>query len=166
MLIVMSGLPGTGKSAVADGIARATGAPVYSVDPLAFMLWNHGVSREQLSDGKDYEIAAALAAQQLARGGSAILDAVTAFDSTRRAWRAMAERHGTRTLAIECVCTDSELHRARLVQRDRGLPADMEPAWEEVQQREFEAWTEDRLVLDAVDPLDENIRRALAYVRA
>ena len=34
LLIVLSGLPGTGKSAIADGIGRATGLPVLSVDPI------------------------------------------------------------------------------------------------------------------------------------
>jgi AAA+ superfamily predicted ATPase len=34
MLVVMTGLPGTGKTAVAEAVARALPAPVFSVDPI------------------------------------------------------------------------------------------------------------------------------------
>ena len=43
MLIVLSGLPGTGKSAVADGIARALRLPVLSVDPLESAILQAGI---------------------------------------------------------------------------------------------------------------------------
>jgi predicted kinase len=49
VVIVMCGLPGAGKSAVADGLARELGAPVLSVDPLEASLWRgrSGVSCRQ-----------------------------------------------------------------------------------------------------------------------
>jgi broad-specificity NMP kinase len=34
VLVVMSGLPGTGKSAIADALRHELGAPVLSVDPI------------------------------------------------------------------------------------------------------------------------------------
>ena len=34
MLVVMMGLPGAGKSAIAAVVAKAIGTPVFSVDPL------------------------------------------------------------------------------------------------------------------------------------
>lgn len=50
MLVVMTGLPGTGKSAVAEAVAKALCAPVFSVDPLEAVLLRAGIDREQRSD--------------------------------------------------------------------------------------------------------------------
>jgi hypothetical protein len=44
VLIVLSGLPGTGKSTVADGIARALRLPVLSVDPLESAILRAGIA--------------------------------------------------------------------------------------------------------------------------
>ena len=43
MLIVLSGMPGTGKSAIADGIASARRAPVFSVDPIESEIVRAGI---------------------------------------------------------------------------------------------------------------------------
>lgn len=38
-LIVTSGLPGTGKSAVAERLSAALSAPVVSIDPIEAAMW-------------------------------------------------------------------------------------------------------------------------------
>jgi predicted kinase len=68
MLVVMTGLPGTGKSAVAEAVAKALRAPVFSVDPLEAVLLRAGIDREQRSDTAAYDLAAALATSQLQLG--------------------------------------------------------------------------------------------------
>jgi predicted kinase len=40
MLMVFSGLPGTGKSAIADEVGRRLPAPVFSVDPIEAAIWH------------------------------------------------------------------------------------------------------------------------------
>lgn len=44
-LVVMSGLPGTDKSAIADAAGRLLGAPVRSVDPVEAATWRSGIHR-------------------------------------------------------------------------------------------------------------------------
>jgi predicted kinase len=46
----MTGLPATGKSVIADVVAGALSAPVFSVDPLEAALLRLGITREQHSD--------------------------------------------------------------------------------------------------------------------
>lgn len=167
MLVVMMGLPGTGKSAVAEGVARAIAAPVFSVDPLEGTLNRAGIMREQRSDYAAYDLVATLARSQLALGQSAVLDAVNSIELVRAWWRDLAAEFGVPRPLIECVCTDLTLHRERLEGRRRDVPGFMyEAGWDAVEERraEYELCCEERLILDAVHPIDENIRRALAYV--
>src|SRR5687768_2597766 len=103
MLVVMTGLPGTGKSAIAEGVGKALGAPVFSVDPLEAVLLSAGVTREQHSDRIAYELMGMLAEQQLKQGQSAVLDAVNQFAWIRQQWRDLAERFDAPALLIECI---------------------------------------------------------------
>ena len=84
----------------------------------------------------------------------------------RRTWTELAGEFGASWLPIECVCSDVRLHRARLETRTRGIPGWQELTWAEVErvQGYFDPWDEERLVLDSVVPLSENIERALQYV--
>ena len=44
-LIVVSGLPGSGKSTVADGLSRALSIPVFSIDPIEAAMWRGGLAK-------------------------------------------------------------------------------------------------------------------------
>jgi adenylylsulfate kinase-like enzyme len=44
MLIAMAGLPGAGKSSVAEALGRKLTAPVVSVDPIEAAMWRAGVA--------------------------------------------------------------------------------------------------------------------------
>lgn len=44
MLIVVSGLPGAGKSVLADALGPRLGAAVLSVDPIEAAIWRWGIS--------------------------------------------------------------------------------------------------------------------------
>ncbi len=167
MLVVMMGLPGCGKSAVAEGIARAIGAPVFSVDPLEATLIRAGITRVQRSDYAAYDLAATLARSQLTLGQSAIVDAVNSIEIVRAWWRDIAAEFSVPRPLIECVCSDVDLHRRRVEGRNRNIEGFIyEPSWADIEARhaEYEACTEDRLVLDAARPLDHNIREAAEYV--
>lgn len=78
-LIVFSGLPGTGKSLLAEAVGRELGIPVYAKDWLEGSLLNSTVI---LKDKKKdlgwvgYDLLSTLAERQLMLGQSAILDAL------------------------------------------------------------------------------------------
>ena len=165
MLIVLSGMPATGKSAIADGVGHALRLPVYSVDPIESAILRSGIERSFKTGLAAYVVAETLADQALADGLDAVIDAVNAAQPGRDMWRALARKHRVKLAIIECVLSDGELHAARLAARNRGL-ALAEPTWEDVVRRtaEWTSWPEPHLTLDALEPVEINLAKALDYI--
>jgi predicted kinase len=171
-LIVFAGLPGTGKSSVAETIGRTLHIPVFAKDWLQAVLQRcqlqPGADSETLTVGyAGYELLTTLAQRQLYLGQSVILDSVASLEPIRRQWRELAQTYGAAWQVIECVCTDEALHHRRLAQRVRGIPGWYELDWAEVGRVKsyYAPWQDERLVLDAVNPIEENITKALSYIR-
>ncbi|HEU0239626.1 MAG TPA: AAA family ATPase [Micromonosporaceae bacterium] len=168
VLIVMSGLPGAGKSAIADAVGRQLPAAVLSVDPIENAMLRSGIAREQPTGLAAYMVADAVARHLVALGQSVVIDAVNDVAPARDQWRAIAREHDVVMPVIEVVCSSEPTHRARLAARVRDLPGFSEPTWDDVlrRQAEFEPWAQERLVLDSVDDPERNVARALAYLRS
>ena len=167
LLVVMTGLPGTGKSAIADAVGRALPAPVFSVDPLEATLNRAGITREHRSGYAAYDLAAMLAESQLRVGQSAVVDAVNALSSVRKWWKDIAERNGVPLVTLATICSDRALHRARLEQRTREIEGFLyDVTWADVEARmhEYEPAVEADLVVDAVDPLEDNTTQVLRFL--
>lgn len=162
----MAGLPAAGKSAMAEGLARVLGCAVLSVDPVEAAIWRAGVSRDQPTGLAAYVVVEVLAAEQLALGHDVIIDAVNAVVPAREQWRRVAERTGSVLRFIEVRCCDQSEHRRRLEGRRRDIDGFREPAWEEVQARraDLDDWHDDRLVLDSMTSLGDNLRVALDHL--
>lgn len=165
MLIVLSGLPATGKSAIADGIARARKTPVLSVDPIESAIVRAGIPQTFETGLAAYLIALTLADRNLAAGLDPVIDAVNSVEQAKDWWRELAAKHAVELRIIECVVSDEALHRTRLASRQRSL-AFAEPNWDDVERRraEWTTWPEPHLTLDALDSTDVNMAKALAYV--
>jgi predicted kinase len=165
-LIVFSGLPGTGKSTLAELVGRRLGIPVLSVDPIELAMLRAGIARGFETGLAAYQVVEAIADSQLRLAQSAIVDAVNAVEPAKAMWRALAARHGVPLRVVECVCADEALHRERLTARRRGLSGFPEPTWEEVQQRQLErlAWVEPVLTVDAVESCVANGTRVLDWL--
>lgn len=168
MLIVMAGLPGAGKSAVAGALGRVLPAAVVEVDPVEAAMWRAGVSRDQPTGLAAYLVAEAVADGVLALGRPVVIDAVNAVEAARGQWRALAARHGVPVAFIEVVCSGVEEHRRRLESRVRDIEGFEEPTWESVERRRatYEPWTDHRLVLDSVADLGSNVTKAQEYLTA
>jgi len=167
VLVAMTGLPGTGKSALADAVGRALPAPVFSVDPLEATLNRAGITREHRSGHAAYDLAATLARAQLGADQSAVVDAVNAHGSLRTWWMDIARSHGVPMVTLATICSDSALHRQRLEQRAPTLEGFLyDVSWDDVQagMGDYEPATDADLVLDAVDPLEDNIARVLRHL--
>lgn len=165
-LIVTSGLPGSGKSTIAEGLAGALSAPIFSVDPIEAAMWVSGLPKAETGIAA-YNVAQALASENLKLGRTVIVDAVNPVDAARQMWRDLAEQQSVDLVFIEIVCSDVKIHRERIEARARNIDGMPEVTWEAVQSRrdEYERWTEDRLVLDsAFEPPSTLIAEAIEYV--
>jgi predicted kinase len=166
MLVVVSGLPGSGKSTIADALGRRLGCAVLSVDPIEAAMWRCGITPSFETGVAAYEVAAVVAAHQLQLGLPVIVDAVSPLEIAREMWRDAARRAGSNVRVLEVICSDSDLHRRRLAGRTRDISGFPEPSWDDVLARadEWEAWLDERLVLDSSQPLADNVERALRFL--
>jgi predicted kinase len=75
MLIVFSGLPGTGKTSIATLLARETGAVYLRIDSIEQAMRDSGAVRQCLDDA-GYRVAYAVAEDNLRIGRTVIADSV------------------------------------------------------------------------------------------
>ena len=166
-LIVLSGLPGSGKSMLAEGVSRALSMPLFSIDPIEAAMWRGGLKKDQTGIAA-YEVAIALADEQLRLGHSVIVDAVNPIEAPRAAWRSLAAKYRAGLKIIECICADETIHRARIEARRRNIPGMPEITWVRVLERraEYEPWTDARLTLDtSIETPEKLLADALNYLR-
>jgi predicted kinase len=156
VLIAMAGLPGAGKTTVADAVTRRTGWPVLAVDPVEAALLAAGITADQPTGLAASLAVGALAEHLLRLGRTVLVDAVNAAPEARARWEDLALRTGTTLVFVEVVCSDPELHRQRLEHRRRDLGDLPEPRWDSLDQRreQLVGWTRPRLVLDSVGEVD------------
>ncbi len=108
-----------------------------------------------------------LVIRQLMLDQSAVVDDIVSDDQFVQ-WRETADRFGARLRLIECVCSDESLHRARIEGRVRGIPGWHEVGWDHVERMRAEVLPLDaeRLVVDAVAPIEGNFGRVMDYIAA
>lgn len=167
-LIVFSGLPGTGKSSLAEAIGKDLGIPVFAKDWLEATLLRSDLkpTREEKSLGfAAYELLTVLAERQLMLDQSVILDSVAASKTIRSAWRQLSDQYEADWRVIECICSDEPLHYSRLSRRKRDIPGWHELEWSEVERvkRYYVSWEGERLVLDMTNSFSENLVKAKIY---
>lgn len=167
-LIVFSGLPGTGKSTLAEMLGKQLSIPVFAKDWLEAVMLRSGLqsaSNEQALGYVGYELLAMLAERQLMLNQSVILDSVAGTNSIRTTWKELSQQYGADWRVVECVCSDESLHRSRLSVRERNIPGWHELKWANVEKvkQHYQPWSEDRLVLDMSNSIDENISRVKSY---
>lgn len=121
-LIVMSGLSGTGKSTVAEGIARMLGISRIASDEvrkeLAAARPDPGDIYTRTWSARTYREVYRRGAEELAAGRSVILDATFLDEEHRGEAATVASRHGVPLVLVETVA-DKKVVEARLLERAR-----------------------------------------------
>lgn len=166
--IIFSGLPGTGKSTLAETLGKKLGVPVFAKDWLEATLVRNGLNpvvESKPPKSLGYELLTVLAERQLRLGQSVILDSVAGSQNIRNLWQQLSERYHADWRVIECICSDESLHRTRLLDRKRDIPGWHELEWSEVERvkQYYLPWEGERLVLDLMNSLEENLLKAYKY---
>ena len=174
LLVLITGLPGTGKSTMADVAGRALGAPVLAHDWAMSGLRPYPELQDALDTmgvrghrGVGWSLLWALARSQLRLGTSVVLDGV-ARDADVEGTRLVARDEGAGSVAILTSIRDAELHRSRVEGRQRLIPDWYELDWDHVA-RARASWVPPAdvdLVLEAADPVEDNAARLLALLRS
>jgi predicted kinase len=147
MLIVLSGLPGTGKTTIARELARRLDAVHVRIDSIEQAIVGSGLLSGPMDDA-GYRAAYALAADNLGRGRIVIADSVNPLPLTRDAWVEVAERAAAPVVEIEITCSDPVEHRRRIEARVSDIPGLKLPTWPEVMARDYRPWARRHTVID------------------
>jgi predicted kinase len=148
-LAVFAGLPGVGKSTLAERVGAVLPAAVLAVDTVDFTLSSYDVT-EPRPGYAAYGVVAALAETQLRMGHHVIIDAVNPVRAARQLWVDLAERLDVPMRVVEVVCGDDAEHRRRVEARYAVRAHDGIPDWVRVLERqtEYEPYLGPRLVVD------------------
>lgn len=161
--MVVGGLPGTGKTTVARGLAIQLSAMHLRADTVEQVLRRTPGAPPDLAD-LGYRVLYALALDNLLLGHWVIADAVNPVPLTRGAWRSVAEAARAAFVEIELVCSDPAEHRRRVEQRVADIPGLEPPTWQDVLDREYQPWQPTVRIDTAGVSIHDSIREAITAV--
>ncbi len=167
-LIIFSGMAGTGKTMMARLLCQRLHIPLVSFDHFVDYSWPRRLLNvEVLTDEEFWYILFSTADLQLSLGLSVVMDAVFAGEG-RNIARDLAARHQAKFRAIHTFCSNEGIWRDRVVGRAETASPNETPAkWEGIlaERNRFQVWSpESALFVDAVQSVEENLGRVLAYL--
>lgn len=151
-LYVFSGLPGVGKTTLAKRLAASLNACYLRIDTVEQALLDLCNVK---AEGEGYRLSYRIAADNLDNGVSVVADSCNTIALTRREWEAVADDAGSRCVNIEVVCSDREEHKNRVESRTADMADQYLPTWADVEAREYEPWTEQRVVVDTAGRFED-----------
>ncbi|HAU4931383.1 AAA family ATPase [Aeromonas hydrophila] len=162
MLIIFSGLPGSGKSTIARALAQRLGAVYLRIDTI-----EQAIRAAEQADNEmgaaGYFVAYGLARENLALGSIVITDSVNPIQLTRDAYHDIALSVGVPYLDVEVVCPNPKLHRERVENRTVDIEGLALPDWQAVIYRDYQPWNRERLVLDSATlSVEQSVERIIA----
>ena len=166
LLIVFGGLPATGKTTLARGLARRLAATHMRIDTIEQSLKAAGLAVGPAG----YVIANALTADNLMLGRTVVADCVNPVLASRNGWRETALRCSARLVEVEIICSDLAEHRRRVEGRVTDIEGLVLPGWDQIMSKTYEPWDRDRFLLDtagsSIDRLVDELEARIAAARA
>jgi predicted kinase len=150
VLVVLSGLPGSGKSYLAAEICRRRPLLRLESDAMRKALFSRPVYSQRESS-RLFDAVHVLLDSLLARGVPTIVDATNLKVAHRQPVYEMAERQGAKILIIETIAPDAVIRRRLRARGPGGNPADRSDADVDVydmMRREAEPIQREHLVVD------------------
>jgi predicted kinase len=176
-LIILSGLPGCGKTTLARLLVRELRLPILTIDDVVDAIPEHLAMHNADYFWEDMvHILLHLVDAQLAWGHSVIVDSVfmgVDENQTQHRWsdrqRAyeIAQRRGVNFRPIYLYISDEAIWRERLAQRARQFPDAPVATWTQVdtQRRYFQPWHPGQaLFLDGLNSVDDNFAAANKFI--
>jgi predicted kinase len=161
--VIFSGLPGTGKSTLANRLARELRWPLLRIDDVVgdipegagIDFWDSQIT-----------ILLCLAEAQLELGIHVIVDSVF-MNKDRYHAQAIARKYQASFRPIHTFLSDDQIWEERLTRRYATLNNSAVSTWEQVQhqRRHFRTWEPDTaLFVDALNLPEENFAKVLQFV--
>jgi len=165
VLIVLGGLPATGKTTIARALSRRVRGIHLRIDTIEQALRMSGRLGDDVGDA-GYRVAYALAEDMLRLGQVVIADSVNPLQATRAAWRAVATRSAVPSVELEIIRSDAADHRACAESRSADIDRLVLPSWADIQARHYEPWTTPHVVIDTSGrTVDQSVAEALGALQ-
>ncbi len=148
VLVVIGGLPATGKSTIAATLARQVRAPFLRVDRIEQAVVSYSSLTHPIG-AAGYAVAYALAAEQLRLGLDVVVECVNPIAITRDSWVSTAGGAGAAIVEVEVICSDPVEHRRRAETRASDVEGLVKPTWDAILGREYDPWTRPHLTIDS-----------------
>ena len=172
-LVLVTGLQGSGKSTVAEGVGDRLRAPVFAWDWFMAALTPFEAVQAAFTTmdvvtyrGVGWAMLLQQARAHLQRDLSVVLDGL-AREIEIAMVRALAHEMDVPAFVILTTCSDPEIRRSRVEGRSRGIPGWHELTWEQVE-RTRRSWLRPGdvdLEVDETRSIEENVAIAMQTIR-
>lgn len=170
MLIILGGLPGSGKTTLAKELAKHLKATYVRIDSIEQAIKRSMLNvKEVINSG--YMVGYAVAKDNLSLGQIVVADSVNPIAITRKEWIDVAKQTKNNFVEIEILCSDKSEHKNRVETRKADISRHILPDWQKVENRDYERWeskhisinTAGRTIEESVDELLHKLQPFLSY---
>ena len=164
-VLLMAGLPGTGKTTMANALGMDLSWPVLHMDTIKYTMVNHGLGKEE-AGRMAYEVILALTRDIICqKNQSLIMDSSARHPFVLRQVTQMTEENQTSLKIILCV-SEQRLRFRRLQERAERilLPGNKAFSGDDIHHEIYKHLPKHTLIVNTAQPLDECLLRAKAYL--